>query len=152
MYNHLVCICVEEISFRQFYDKGARWDWELTLKQFTVKGHYWVFLTYCDFNLYLVITRLMHKFKTIRWLQGHLSLLSFRGWMSDRNFWEKVNCLLIVALYSLEAVAPHPQKGDIKFMKFFYIYMYICIYIYIYIYIWPYNYEFTIVYNDWSSY
>ena len=55
--------------------------------------------------------------------------------MSDRNFWEKVNCLLIVVLYSLEAVAPHPQKGDIKFMKFFYIYIYVYMYIYIYIYI-----------------
>ena len=35
--------------------------------------------------------------------------------MSTRNFWYNVNCLLIVALYSLEAVARHPQKGGIKF-------------------------------------
>ena len=31
------------------------------MTQFTVKGHNWVSLTYCDFNLYLAITRLIHK-------------------------------------------------------------------------------------------
>ena len=38
----------------------------------------WVSLTYYDFNLYLVITRWIHKFKTTGWFQGHLSLSSFR--------------------------------------------------------------------------
>ena len=62
--------------------------------------------------------------------------------MSTKNFWEKGKCLLVVALYSLEAVAPNPQKGTIKFMIYIYIYIYIYkvfkkvknIYIYIYIY------------------
>ena len=53
------------------------------MKQFTVKGHNWVSLTYCDFNLYLVITRLIHKFKTTGWLQGHLSLSSFWDWFNE---------------------------------------------------------------------
>ena len=51
--------------------------------------------------------------------------------MSTRNFWLKLNCLLIVALYSLEAVPPHPQKGS----KNLYIGIYIVIYIYIFLYI-----------------
>ena len=35
------------------------------------------FMKYCSCNLYLVITRLMHGFKTTGWLQGHLILSSF---------------------------------------------------------------------------
>ena len=38
-----------------------RLDWELSLTQFTVKGHNWFSLTYCDFNSYLVITRLIYE-------------------------------------------------------------------------------------------
>ena len=66
---------------KHIFDKPARWDWELILKQFTVKGHNWVSLTYCDFNSYLVTTRLVQKFKTTGWLQGHLSLSSFPDWL-----------------------------------------------------------------------
>ena len=33
-----------------------------------------------ELNLYLVITRLIHEFKTTGWFQGHRSLLSFRDW------------------------------------------------------------------------
>ena len=83
LYNHLVYICAEERDFWQFYDNCTRWDWELTLTQFTVKGHNWVSLAYCDFNIYLVITMLIHKFKTTGWLQGHLILWSFRDWSNE---------------------------------------------------------------------
>ena len=31
----------------------------------------------------MVITRLIRKFKTTRWIQGHLSLSSFRGWFNE---------------------------------------------------------------------
>ena len=61
LYNHLVYIYAEETDIWQIFNKPARWDWELTLTQITVKGHNWVNLTYCDFNLYLVITKLIHK-------------------------------------------------------------------------------------------
>ena len=50
LYNHLVYVCAAETDFWQFYDKPAGQDWELTLKQFTVKCYDWVSLTYCDFN------------------------------------------------------------------------------------------------------
>ena len=61
------------------------WIWGKTLisNHFRVKGHNWVGFTYCDYNLYLVITKLIHKFKTTGWLQGHLSLSSFQHWMND---------------------------------------------------------------------
>ena len=61
LYNNLVYICVEETDFWQRYDKPARWNWEPTFRQFTVKGHNWLSLAYCDLNSYLVITRLIHK-------------------------------------------------------------------------------------------
>ena len=41
-------------NFMISYDK-------LSLAQFTVKGHNWVSLTYCDFNSYSVITRFIHE-------------------------------------------------------------------------------------------
>ena len=53
------------------------------MKQFTIKGHNWVSFTYCDFNLYLVTNRLIHKFKSTGWLQGHLSLSSLRDWFNE---------------------------------------------------------------------
>ena len=70
----------------------------------------------CDFNLYLVILgwdtswKPLDGFKVIS--AFHLSNFDL---MSTRNFWQKVNCLLVVALSSLEPVAPHPQKRAIKF-------------------------------------
>ena len=85
------------------------------MKQFIVKGHNWVSLNR-DFNLYLVITRLTHKLKTSGWLQGHLSLSSFWYWSNEY----KKNCLLVVALSSVGAVTPHPQK-----ILYIYIYIYI---------------------------
>ena len=97
---------------KHIFDKPARWDWELTLKQFKVKGHNWVSLRYYDFNLYLVITRLVHKFKFTEWLQGHLSLPSFWNWSNEYQ---------------------KPQKGVIKFYIYIYIYTYIYLYIYIHI-------------------
>ena len=57
----MVYIYGEETDFWQLYDKPARWDWELTLTQFTVNGHNWVSLAYCDFNSYLVIAMLIHE-------------------------------------------------------------------------------------------
>ena len=52
------------------------------MKKFTVKGHNLVRLN-CDFNLHLVITRLIHNFKTTEWLQGHLSLSPFQYWCNE---------------------------------------------------------------------
>ena len=57
----MVYICAEETNFLQFYVKPDREDWETTFTQFTVKGHNWVSLGYCDFNSYLAIARLIHE-------------------------------------------------------------------------------------------
>ena len=114
--NHY-CIIISStyVQRKHIFDKPAREDWKLTLKQFTVNEHNSVSLRYCNFNLFLVITRLIHKFKISGWLQGHLSLSSCQDWLNEyQEFLVKVNCLLIVALYNLEAAAP-PQKGSIKF-------------------------------------
>ena len=73
-------ICAEKTDFSKFYDKPARWDWQLTLGQFTVKGHNWFSFTYCDFNLYFIVTRLIHECKTTGWLQDHSNLSSIRDW------------------------------------------------------------------------
>ena len=64
----------------------------LCLKQFTVKGHNWVSLTYCGFNLYLVITRLIHNSKG---LDSHLSLSSYWDWFNGYQEF-LVESLLIV--------------------------------------------------------
>ena len=112
--TNLYCIIIWStyVQRKHIFDKPARYDWELTSKQSTVKGHSWVSLTYCDFNLYLVITRWIHKFKTTGWLQDHFSVSSFRDWFNDyQKFPVKNKLSPLVALYSLYAVAPHPQKG-----------------------------------------
>ena len=72
--NNLSCIIIWSI-----FDKPARQDWELILKQFTVKSHNWI-SSNCDFNLYLVLTMLINKFKTTGYLQGNLSLSSCQYW------------------------------------------------------------------------
>ena len=56
LYNHLVYIYAEEALWQ-----ACQTNCEPTLTQLTVKGHNWVSLTYCDFDSYLVITRLVHK-------------------------------------------------------------------------------------------
>ena len=87
--NNLYCIIIwcTYVQRKHIFDKPVRWDWQLTLKQFTVKDHNSVSLNY-DLNLYLVITRLIHKFKINGWLQGHISLSSFQYWSNEYlKFW-----------------------------------------------------------------
>ena len=43
------------------YDKPVRLDWKPSSTQFTFKDHNWANLTNCDFNSYLVITRMIDK-------------------------------------------------------------------------------------------
>ena len=57
----MIFICAEETDFWKLCGQPARWDWEPTSTQVTVKGYNWVSLTYGGFNPYLVITRLIHE-------------------------------------------------------------------------------------------
>ena len=127
------------------------------MKQFTVKGHNWVSLN-CDFNLYLIITSLIHKFKTTGSSHGHLSLSSFRYWF-DIDFQEFLvksklcprsdsfepwgsctpskkrgqNVLYISCLSKLRSLCVLFHDGRLKVNIYIYIYIYI-LYIYTYIY------------------
>ena len=77
--NIFYCIIIWSTYLQRkiIFDEPARYGWELTLKKLTVKGHNWVTFN-CDFNFYLTITRLIQNLKTTGWLQGYLSLPSFR--------------------------------------------------------------------------
>ena len=60
---NLCCIATWStyVQRKQIFDNFMITYDKLTLAQFTVKGHNWVSLTYCDFNSYLVITRFIHE-------------------------------------------------------------------------------------------
>ena len=61
LYFYLACLSAWETDFWQVYDKPDKYYWEPNLKQ-TVKCHnWWVTLTYCDYNPFLVITRFIHE-------------------------------------------------------------------------------------------
>ena len=60
------------------------------------------------------------KFKTTGWLQGHLSLSSFWYWPNEYQSTSKLSPRS--GSYSLEAVAPLPQKRVIKIYIYIYIY------------------------------
>ena len=77
--NILYCIIIWSTYLQRkiIFDEPARYDWELTLKKLPVSGHNWVTFN-CDFNFYLTITRSIQNLKTAGWLQGYLSLSSFR--------------------------------------------------------------------------
>ena len=77
--NILYCIIIWStyLQSKIIFDEPARYDWELTLKKLTVRGHNWVTFN-CDFNFYLIITRSILNLKNPGWLQGYLSLSYFR--------------------------------------------------------------------------
>ena len=88
--TNLYCIIIWStyVQRKHIFDKPVRWDWEHTLKEFAVKGHNWVSLTYCDFNLYLVVTRLIQTSKP---LDGFKVISAFHSSETDlistKNFW-----------------------------------------------------------------
>ena len=77
-------MCRENRFLTVLLYKPVRKYWELTLTQFTVKGHNWVSLTYCDFNSYLVTTRLIHEVMLDVCYHEVTQTMQF----AETNFWQ----------------------------------------------------------------